>query len=248
MKKNKLLSVMIAIIFYGIITYFIVVMYPGRSNFDLIDLAGYTDIIINGWLTTILISLITLILSMFLGFGLYLLSKSKILALKYIASIFNEIVFGSPTIVFFLVIYFFIGVPLHFDNRFIVGVLAFSMYMAPYMKNVIDGAIESIDDLQLQAMKVFGFSSYQKYRYIILPQLFKMMIPPLISNLTFIVKGSALLNFIGVEELYNQISTAQSATYALVEGYLVMFLMYLMITIPLIRLTKIAERKVSSWN
>jgi polar amino acid transport system permease protein len=97
-------------------------------------------------------------------------------------------------------------------------------------------------------MIVFGFSTYQKYRYIIIPQLLRVIIPPLIGNLTFIVKGSALLNFISVPELYNSVTTAQSRTYAVVEGYLIMFVMYLFITIPLIRLTKYFEKKVTSWN
>ncbi len=116
------------------------------------------------------------------------------------------------------------------------------------MKNVFEGAMESIDELQYQAMTVFGFTTYQKYRYIIIPQLLKILIPPLAGNLTFIVKGSSLLNFIGVPELYNQITKSQSITYAVVEGYALMFVMYLIITIPLIRLTRNLEKRVALWN
>ncbi|MCK7487585.1 MAG: ABC transporter permease subunit [Bacillus subtilis] len=226
----------------------IVVLYPGRSNFQLAGLVPYADIIFEGWGLTIFISVLTLLFSTVLGFVLYLLTKSKLLFLRYIASIFNEIVFGSPTIVFFLVVYYFIGVPLGLTNRLVVGVVAFGLYMSPYMKNLFVGAMESIDDLQHQAMRVFGFTPTQQYRYIILPQILKLMIPPMIGNLTFIVKGSALLNFIGVQELYNQITTAQSGSYAVVEGYLVMFVLYLLITIPLIRVTKYFEKRVTSWN
>jgi len=57
-----------------------------------------------------------------------------------------------------------------------------------------------------------------------------------------------LLNFIGVQELYNQISAAQYSSYRAVEGYLLMFLLYLLITIPLIRITKFLERSVAKWN
>jgi polar amino acid transport system permease protein len=120
--------------------------------------------------------------------------------------------------------------------------------MAPYMKNLFEGAMKTIDDLQYQAMTVFGFTTYQKYRYIIIPQLIRVIIPPLIGNLTFIVKGSSLLNFIGVPELYNQVSAAQYNSYLAVEGYLLMFILYLLITLPLIRITKFFEKRVSSWN
>ena len=208
----------------------------------------WSNTIIKGWGYTVLASVITLFLSIAFGFGLYLLSSSKILYLKYLGDIFNDLVFGSPLVVFVLIIYYFIAVPANLDNRFLAGVVALSLYMAPYMKNLFEGAMKTIDPLQYQAMTVFGFTTYQKYRYIILPQLIRVIIPPLIGNLTFIVKGSSLLNFISVPELYNQITTAQSNTYAVVEGYLLMLVMYLIITIPLIRLTRFFEKKVSTWN
>ena len=246
--KNKLINMIAALAIFGLLVYVIWMLYPGRENFNMGLLGPYSNNIIRGWLFTILASLITLILSIVFGFGLYLLTRSRILFLKYVGDIFNEIVFGSPLLVFLLVAYYFISAPLNFDNRFLAGVLALSLYMAPYMKNLFEGAIKTIDDLQYQAMTVFGFTTIQKYRYIILPQILRVIIPPLVGNLTFIVKGSALLNFISVPELYNEITSAQSDTYAVVEGYFLMFVMYLFITIPLIRLTKFFEKRVATWN
>lgn len=209
---------------------------------------GYKNIIFSGWLYTIYISILSLIGSVFVGFILYLMTSSKKLVIKYVGQIFNEIVFGSPMVVFFLVIYYFIAAPLNIESRLYVGIVALSLYMAPYMKNLFEGAMKTIDPLQYQAMTVFGFTTYQKYRYIILPQLVRVIIPPLIGNLTFIVKGSSLLNFIGVQELYNQISAAQYSTYRAVEGYLLMFILYLLITIPLIRITKFLESRAAKWS
>ncbi len=247
-KENKFLNMLVALLIFGLLIFGIIILYPGRENFQMSLLFEWSDTILLGWLITIFVSVITLFASIVFGFGLYLLTNSKILYLKYLGNIFNEIVFGSPLIVFLLAIYYFILVPLGFNNRLIAGIIVLSLYMAPYMKNLFEGAIKSIDELQYQAMTVFGFTKYQQYRYIILPQLVKIIIPPLAGNLTFIVKGSALLNFISVPELYNQITTAQSNTYAVVEGYLLMFIMYLIITIPLIRLTKSLERRVATWN
>lgn len=246
--KNKILSGIAALAIFGLLIYVIVLMYPGRENFQMSLLWPWRATILRGWGVTIVVSVITLVLSIVFGFGLYLLTNSKNLVSRYLGNIFNEIVFGSPLIVFVLIIYFFIAVPLNLNNRFIAGSIALSLYMAPYMKNLFEGAMKTIDDLQYQAMTVFGFTTYQKYRYIILPQLLKVIIPPMIGNLTFIVKGSALLNFISVPELYNQITTAQSNTYAVVEGFLLMAIMYLTITIPLIRLTRYFEKRVARWN
>lgn len=247
-KNSKVLNMLAALSIFGLLGLGIVLMYPGRENFDMSRILSWSNVIIDGWFLTIFASIIVLFLSIILGFFLYILTNTKILVFRYLGLIFNEIVFGSPLVVFLIVIYYFIGVPLNLNNRLIVGIIGLSMYMAPYMKNVLQGAMESIEDIQYQAMTVFGFTTYQKYRYIILPQLLKILIPPLTGNLTFIIKGSSLLNFIGVKELYNQIATVQARTYAVVEGYLLMFIMYLLITIPLIRLTNYFERRVTKWN
>ena len=246
--QKKSYNIIIALLFYGAIILTIIINYPVRNNFDLGKLGNYTPLLIKGFLYTIGVSIVSLLLSVIFGFILYLLTISKVLFLKYIGFIFNEIVFGSPLVVFIIVVYYLISVPFGLDYPLIMGTITLSLFMAPYMKNVFEGAMKTIDDNQKQAMIVFGFSTYQKYRYIIIPQLLRVIIPPLIGNLTFIVKGSALLNFISVPELYNSVTTAQSRTYAVVEGYLVMFIMYLFITIPLIRLTKYFEKKVTSWN
>lgn len=247
-RTNKILNALAALFIFGLLIVVIVMMYPGRDNFQMSLLLPWSSTIFKGWLITIGVSVITLFLSLILGFGLYLLQSNKRLYLKYLGDIFNDFVFGSPLVVFVLIIYYFIAVPTNLDNRFIAGVIALSLYMAPYMKNMFEGAMKTIDQTQYQAMTVFGFTTYQKYRYIILPQLVRVIIPTLIGNLTFIVKGSSLLNFISVPELYNQITTAQSNTYAVVEGYLLLLIMYLIITIPLIRLTKYFEKKVSTWS
>mgnify|MGYP001098658694 CR=1 FL=1 len=246
-KNNKSIHVILALLFYIALVSFIVLSYPGRDDFSLGVIFEYTNILAKGYVNTIVISVVVLLSSVVLGFILYLLSNSKILTFKYISNIFSEIVFGTPTIVFLIVTFYFIAVPLNLTNRFLAGIVGFSLFMGPYMRNAFIGAIKSIDDTQYQAMKVLGFTSYQKYRYIILPQLVKVIIPPMIGNLAFIIKGSSLLNFIGVEELYNQITTIQSRTYAVVEGFLVMFLLYLSITVPLIFLAKYFEKKVSTW-
>lgn len=246
--NNKYISTLAALLVYGLLIALIVYLYPGRENFQINIMLDQFDKIFQGFLWTMFISVVVLFLSIFVGFFLYIMISSNNLFLKKVGIIFNYIVFGSPLLVFVIVIFYFLALPLGFTNRTVIGIFALTLYIAPYMKNVFEGAISSIDELQYQAMKVFGFKTHQKYIYIIIPQLARMILPPLIGNLTFIIKGSSLLYFIGVPELFNEIRDLQSQTYALVEGYLVMFVMYLAVTIPLISATKYFERKVSSWN
>jgi polar amino acid transport system permease protein len=246
--NNQIISTIAALSVYGLLVALIIYLYPGKDNFQLNLILDQSDKIFEGWLLTLFISVVVLFFSIFSGFSLYLLMISKNLFLNKVGSIFNYVVFGSPLIVFLLTIYYFLAVPLGFEDRNIIGIIALTLYIGPYMKNVFESALSSIDELQYQAMKVFGFKTWQKYVYIIIPQLIRILIPPMISNLTFIIKGSSLLYFIGVYEVYKQIATIQSNTYAIVEGYLVLFIVYLIITIPLIALAKYFEKKVSAWN
>jgi len=249
--NNKIIGAfnfLLALLVFLAFIIFIISRIPA-SNFSFSFLAPYKQFIISGFLNTILISILTLFISLFIGFIIYLMVDNKIpyirYFIKYFALIFNEIIFGSPLLVFILIVYYFIGTAFNYENRFVLGLSAISLYMAPYMTNLFKGAISSIGEEQHLASKVFGFNSFQKYRYIILPQISKIILPPLAGNLSFIVKGSALINVIGYRELFYAIATAQSRTYAFTEGYILMLLLYLLITIPLIRLTAYLERKVS---
>ncbi|MGM0496241.1 MAG: ABC transporter permease subunit, partial [Bacillota bacterium] len=131
-------------------------------------------------------------------------------------------------------------------GRNIMGISALIVYMAPYMKNVFKSAFSSISEEQYMAMDLFGFTPFQRYRYIIIPQVIRILMPPMMNNFSLIIKGSALLYVLSTyQELFYVIDTAAHRNYAFVEGYLLMWLLYLMITIPLSQLTKLVERKWS---
>lgn len=241
---NFILSLLVFVLFIS----YIISKIPA-SNFSFTFLSDYRLFILKGWISAIWISILSLVLSLFIGFVIYLMTINNIPYIRdfirYIGLIFNEIIFGSPLLVFILIVYYFIGTAFGYEDRLTLGVTAISFYMAPYMTNLFKGAIESISEDQHIAAKIFGFTTSQKYRYIILPQIAKIILPPLTGNLTFIVKGSALLHMIGYHELFYAISTAQSRTYAFTEGYIIMMISYLLITIPLIKITTYLERSIN---
>jgi polar amino acid transport system permease protein len=69
--------------------------------------------------------------------------------------------------------------------------------------------------------------------------------PPMMNNFSLIIKGSALLNVLSFNELYYTVVVAQSKTFLFIEGYVLMWILYLIITIPLSQFTKFIERKWS---
>lgn len=255
-KLSDKLSFLIALFIVGLFVLFIIILYPEKENFQLLEIFEFRTAILKGFGLTLLISITALVFSIIFGFILYLLSVAHNKILKYLSMIYTDIIFGSPLLVFIITITYLVVFPVfRFTGyyvgdilRILIGTLALSLYMAPYMKSVFEGAMESIDENQYQAMKVFGFSKYQQYRYIIIPQLMRIIIPPLVANFTVIVKSSSLLSFITIPELYNSITNIAARNFLQLEGYLVLFLLYLCITIPLIRITKYFEKRVALWS
>ena len=245
-KLKTLLAYFFAVL--TIVAFIAYVAIKQASDFSFEPFYIYRFLIFDGIKNTILVSLISLVGSLVLGFILYLLQISKIKYFKALIDVFTEIIYGTPLLVLIIVMAFLIGPAFNSYQRNFFGILALIIYISPYMKNVFKSAFSSISEEQYLAMDLFGFTSFQRYRYIIIPQVIRILMPPLMNNFSLIIKGSALLNLISYAELYFVINVAQSRTFAFVEGYILMWGLYLLITIPLSQLTKYVERKWSLWN
>lgn len=239
--KSKAFAYILALL--TLLAFLAFIILRQRSGFELDVVKPYTSMWVSAFFKTIFISLITLAGSLVLGFIFYLLSISKVKYFNALIDLFTEVVYGTPLLVMVVVTAFLIGPAFGSYNRNVLGVLALIFYMSPFMKNIFKSAILSIDEEQYLAMEAFGFTTYQKYRYIILPQVIRILMPPLMNNLSLIIKGSALLNVLSYEELFYATVVIQSKTYAFVEGYLIMWALYLVITIPLSNFAKLIERK-----
>lgn len=240
---NKSISYVLAILTFAVFVLFII--FRQTNEFSLLPFATYQNLLISGFFNTIFVSLLTLIGSLILGFILYLLSISKVKYFNAIADVFTEIIYGTPLLVLIIIMAFVVGPAFNSFNRNVLGMIALTVYMAPYMKNVYKSAIASISQDQYMAMDLFGFTQYQRYRYIIIPQVVRILMPPMMNNFSMIIKGSALLNVLSYNEIFYAIRIATSRTFAFVEGYILMWILYLIVTIPLSLLTKAIERKWS---
>ena len=244
----KLLSYIL--VFLSIFLFIWFVATRRTSDFKLYLITDtYGPLIFEGFLNTIWISIIALLGSMILGFIFYLFSitKDKYFGayLRAFTNVFTEIIYGTPLLVMVVISAFVIGPAFNVYSRNITGLIGLIIYISPYMKNVFQAAFSSVGNDQYMAMDLFGFTPFQRYRYIIIPQVVRILMPPLMNNFSLIIKGSALLYVLSFNELYYSIVIAQSKTFAFVEGYLLMWALYLLITIPLSQLTKIIERKWS---
>ncbi len=238
---NKRIAYGLAIL--TVASFFGFVVLRQTRDFSLAPFAEFQNLIIRGFINTLFVSFIALFGSLVLGFVLYLFSVSRIKYLNALADLLTEIIYGTPLLVLIVITAFVIGPAFNSFNRNLLGFLALTFYMAPYMKNVYKSAISSISEEQYLAMDLFGFTPYQRYRYLIIPQVIRILMPPMMNNFSMIIKGSALLNVLSYNEIFYAIRISTSRTFAFVEGYMLMWLLYLLITIPLSYLTKILERK-----
>ena len=239
--KNKVLNYVLATA--TIVSFVIYVFFVRYAEFTLDRLiTTYSSLLLTGFGNTILVSLITLVGSLLFGFILYLLSISKIPYFVAIVDVFTEVIYGTPLLVMIVLMAFLIGPAFRNFNRPVMGTLGLILYISPYMKNVYQSSFSSISKDQYMAMDLFGFTPMQRYRYLIIPQVIRVLMPPLMNNFSLIIKGSALLYVLAFPELYYVINVAQSQTFLFVEGYILLWMMYLLITIPLSQLTKWIER------
>ncbi|GAB6091212.1 amino acid ABC transporter permease [Spirochaeta dissipatitropha] len=214
-----------------------------RQAFNVSALLPYREDILNGFQRTIWVSLVVLFGSMSLGFLLYLLSRAPIRYFRAFTDVFTEIIYGTPLLVMIMIMAFVIGPAFGSTNRAIAGLIGLTLYISPYMTNIYKSAISSIDREQYMAMDLFGFTVYQRYRYIIIPQIVRILMPPLMNNFSLIIKGSALLSVLSYRELFYEIQLMTNNNFRFVEGFILMWLLYLTLTIPLSQMTKWIDRR-----
>jgi polar amino acid transport system permease protein len=241
---NKTLSYLVAIVTFAAFAAFVIMRQQTPFRPELLE--GYNNLIVEGFFNTIIVSIISLFGSVVLGFVFYLLSVSKVRFFQAFTDVFTEIIYGTPLLVMIVIMAFVIGPAFGTFDRNLMGTLGLIIYITPYMTNIYKSAFSSIGNDQYMAMDLFGFTPFQRYRYIIIPQVTRILMPPLMNNFSLIIKGSALLNVLSYTELYYAIRVVQSRTFAYVEGYLLMWILYISITIPLSQLTKYVERRWST--
>jgi polar amino acid transport system permease protein len=240
---SKFFAYILALITF--IGFLVFVIASRDTQFDLTKLIGeYGNLIFRGFFNTIWISLITLVGSLIVGFILYVLSLSKIYYFVALVDVFTEIIYGTPLLVMIILMAFLIGPAFDNFDRPFLGITGLILYIAPFMKNVFKSGFSSIPKDQYMAMDLFGFNVFQRYQYIIIPQVIRILMPPFMNNFSLIIKGSALLYLLAFPELYYGIYVAQSRSFLFVEGYILLWMLYLVITVPLSQFTKWIEKKI----
>src|SRR5262245_35013740 len=206
---------------------------------------GWRWIFARGLLTTIGISVGALLVSILFGFAGGLARISRRPWLSQLATIYVEVVRGTPLLVQLFIAVYCVGYSLHLEDRLVVGTATLGVFAGAYVTEIVRSAVESVDPGQLEAALSQGMTRGQALRHVVLPQVLRRMLPPMTGEFVSLVKDSSLLSVIGVLEISKRAREAQTDTYRTFEVFLPLALMYLAITFPLSRWARRLELRTA---
>lgn len=236
---KKFINVILGVLIFAGICMF--VMQGQAYNWHII--ADYKSVFLKGWLTTIVISLICLILSTIIGILCALAKRSSIVVLRYVAIAYVELIRGTPLLVQILFFFYVVAHGIGLQNRFVAGILTLSFFTGAYLAEIFRSGIESISESQLESAKSIGLTKKQTYRFVVFPQAFRLTLPPIAGQFASLIKDSSLLSIIGISELTYSAQQVNSATYSTLESFLPLALGYLILTLPISLYSKYLEKK-----
>ncbi|MBQ8829891.1 MAG: amino acid ABC transporter permease [Burkholderiaceae bacterium] len=207
-------------------------------------IAESLPLLLKGAVITVEITALSVGLGLLIGmvFGIARLSSNRFF--RSLAAIYIDFIRGTPLLVQIFLVYFafppILGVRI---DPFVAAVAACSINSGAYIAEIIRGGIQSIDVGQTEAARALGLSWFKTMRFVILPQAFKRILPPLGNEFITMLKDSSLVSVIGFGELTRTGQLIISRTYAAFEIWIAVAVIYLVMTLAISRLVAYAEKR-----
>lgn len=220
-----------------------------------------TNILLEGFLTTIKISIWATLLAVLLGFTIGLMRVSPRLFFQLIGRTYIESIRNTPPLVLVFIFYYFVSDQLltffaiediyrssptqlktlltilfskpGLITPFLSGVLTLALFQGAYIAEIVRAGIQAIDTGQSEAGKSLGLTRWKTMRLIILPQAVRIMLPPLANEFINTIKWSSIVSIISIQELTFQGLQVMASTQATIEVWLTISLMYLLLCLSL---------------
>ena len=211
-------------------------------NFDLI--ATSFPLLLLGAGITIKITAMSVALGIFIGLFVGIARICRVRPLRWIAAVYVDFFRGTPLLVQIFLFYF--AVPVIAGQRidpYVAAVGSCGINSGAYIAEIVRAGIQSIDDGQMEAGRSLGMTWTQTMRYIIVPQAMKRVIPPLGNEFIALLKDSSLVSVIGFEELTRRGQLIIAKTYASLEIWFSVAIIYLIMTLTISRLVAFLEKR-----
>ena len=230
------------------------------------------NLLMLGFFTTIKLSFWSSLAAVIIGTLMGILRTRRNLFSKLIGRTYIEIARNTPPLVLIFIFYFFFGnnitaflgidewarnlsetgksilsflfsKPERF-SEFISALFTLAVYEGAYVAEIIRGGLESIEKGQFEASDALGMSSRDKYRFVILPQVFRKVLPSLTGQAISTIKDSSIVSIISIQELTFQGMELMASTYLVFEIWITITVMYFVLTISLSTLASFLERRM----
>lgn len=217
-------------------------------EFYINNLIGSLPLFFDGWLVTLQLSALCLILATIMGVVFGVLKYLQLPVIRYFVTAFVDVVRGTPFLVQIFIIFFILP---EWDinlEAFISAVLALTIYGTAYICEIVCGALETVSAGQVEAATASGLSLTQCLRYVILPQAIRPILPPLVGQYVLIVKDTAIVSVIGLTDLTR---VGWLTVQRIPDGVLVFGLvgiLYFITCYPMILLANRLEKKLTTQN
>lgn len=208
-------------------------------------LVEYFDTFSLAFRTTLIASLVAMLLSLIFGTLLAVFQVSKNKALNKIGNFYVECFKNIPLLV--ITMFFYIAIPLVLGvkmNGMAAGTIGLTIYSTAFIADVVRTGIQAVPAGQMEAGLATGLNYWETMVNIVLPQAFKIVIPPLGNQFITLVKNSSVLGFVAGADLMYAGDLVSSETFNMMGTYLVISLFYLVITLPLNYVMAYVERKM----
>jgi len=214
-----------------------------QFHFEVFD--TYWIWIAKGLGMTLYISIVAMFFALIIGLIVALIRLSKIKPVALLGRAYIEFFRGIPLFVFIIWLYYGIAMVVGINFRpLVAGVICLGMQHGGYLAEIYRSGIQAISKGQWEASYSLGFSPSRTFVKIIFPQAFKIIIPPTANMFVGMLKDSALVSIIGVNELMRQSQMATSLTFRPFEFYTVTALIYVGLTLGFSQLVKMLEARM----
>ena len=239
-------------------------------HFDTGEQRWTANILLQGFFTTIKISVWATIFAVLLGFSVGLMRVSTRLFFRLIGRTYVELIRNTPPLVLVFIFYYFVsdqlltflGIEEIFRTSsgqtqklltslftepglispFLSGVLTLALFQGAYIAENVRAGIQAVDTGQWEAGKALGLTRWKQLRLIVLPQAIRIMLPPLANEFINTIKWSSIVSIISIQELTFQGLQVMASTQATIEVWLTISLMYLALCLSLSLLVRKIER------
>jgi polar amino acid transport system permease protein len=213
-----------------------------QFDFAVVTTGEFRDWLVSGFLLSLRLTAITWILSLPIATATALCRLSSVTAVRWLGAVFVESIRNVPLLVHLLVWYFAMPELLpdaarnwlyEHDAEAVCAVIALTLYTSSYMAEDIRSGIRAIPTTQLDAARALGFGFLVSMRRVVLPQAFRIVVPPLISQALNLWKNTSIATVIGTAELMYQAQRVETASFRGVETFGVTTLAYLSVSLTI---------------